>query len=140
MRLSLPRQGVGAADDIGDHRRIEVSADLDNEVTVETAHPAVSIVERNTLDGRRDRLEFSDGVVTGNVQVPHLEVEAVAHQRTQDGEGGIEKSLLAGIGAGQWMSALHGPGHTVGYALEEFAGGGGVGQLGEQLLAVCCHG
>jgi hypothetical protein len=92
MRLSVPRQGVGAADDVGDHRRIEVSADLDDEVTVETAHPAVSIVERNALGGRGGRVEFSDGVVTGNVQVLHLEVEAVAHQWTQYGEGGAASS------------------------------------------------
>jgi hypothetical protein len=64
LSASFPRQGVGAADDVGDHRRIEVSADLDNEVTVEMAHPAVLIVERDALGGRRDRLEFSDGVVT----------------------------------------------------------------------------
>jgi hypothetical protein len=50
------------------------------------------------------------------------------------------RSRLAGIGAGQWMRALHCPGHTVGYALEGLAGGGGVGQRCEQLLAVCCHG
>src|ERR1700684_2336951 len=100
MRLSVPREGAGAADDVGDHRRIEVRADLDNEVTVETAHPAISIVERNALGRRGDRVEFRNGVVAGNVQVLHLEVQAVAHQWTQYGEGGIEKGLLARVGAG----------------------------------------
>src|ERR1700693_3800791 len=67
----------------GDHGRVEVGANTDDQGVLEIHDPAVAVVEAHAVPGRRERMKLDHGLIVLDEQMLHNELRALRKNLTQ---------------------------------------------------------